>query len=93
MNLCWLGAINLFARMPKGARITLDANRIHYDEIKILGTFGFSPDNFKRASDLLASGELSIPGLVTSTIALDDVLMGIEAAARYEGVKTIVYMD
>jgi len=87
------GAINLFAGMPKGAQITLDANRIHYDEIKILETFGFSPENFKRAEDLLASGRLSISRLVTSIIGLDDVLAGIEAAARYEGVKTIVRMD
>ena len=54
------GAINLFAGMPKGAKITLDANHIHYDEIKVLGTFGFSPINFKRALDLLASGRLSL---------------------------------
>ncbi len=87
------GTINLFAGMPKGSQITLDANRIHYDEIKVLGTFGFSPGNFKRALDLLASSELSISRLITSTIQLEDVLEGIEAAARYEGVKTIIRMD
>jgi len=84
------GTINLFAGMPNGAQITLDVNRIHYDEIKVLGTFGFSPKNFKRALDWLASGGLSVSGLITSTIELDDVLKGIKAAARYEGVKTIV---
>jgi L-iditol 2-dehydrogenase len=33
-----LGAVNLFAGFPPGSAHTFDLNRIHYDEVRILGT-------------------------------------------------------
>jgi hypothetical protein len=33
-----LGRINLFAGFPPGSTHTLDLNRVHYDEVRILGT-------------------------------------------------------
>lgn len=84
------GAINLFAGMPRDAAITLDMNRIHYDEIKLTGTFGFGPDHFHRALDLLASGKLAVSGFITDRVSLADVKEALIAAGRYEGIKTVV---
>jgi L-iditol 2-dehydrogenase len=33
-----LGSVNLFAGLPPGSAHTFDLNRIHYDEVRILGT-------------------------------------------------------
>jgi threonine dehydrogenase-like Zn-dependent dehydrogenase len=33
-----LGSVNLFAGFPPGSSHTFDLNRIHYDEVRILGT-------------------------------------------------------
>jgi L-iditol 2-dehydrogenase len=90
---CKGGTINLFAGMPHGAEITLDVNRVHYDEIKILGTFGFGPNHFRRSLDLLASGKLPISGMITSTVTLDEIKEALKAAGRYEGIKTLVLVD
>lgn len=84
------GAINLFAGMPRDAMLTLPASRIHYDEITVLGTFGFWPAHFKRALALLASDDFVPSGFVTATVGLDGVLASLEAAGRYEGIKTVV---
>lgn len=87
------GAINLFAGMPPNAAITLDMNRIHYDEIKLTGTFGFGPDHFHQALDLLTSGKLDLSGFITNRVALSDVKQAIISAGRYEGIKTVVLAD
>jgi len=86
------GAINLFAGMPANATLTLDANRIHYDEITVLGTFGFAPEHFRQALSWLASEQMTTSGLVTATVALADVEDALDSAARYEGIKTVVVM-
>lgn len=83
------GAINLFAGMPAEAILALDANRIHYSEINVLGTFGFAPAHFRRALTMLAGGQLPVSGLVTGTVTLDGIKDALELAARFEGVKTV----
>ena len=65
---------------------------MHYDEIKILGTFGFAPDHFRRALDLLADGALIVSGLLTGKVTLDSAKDALGAAGRFEGIKTVVVM-
>ncbi len=86
------GAVNLFAGLPRDTIITLDPNRIHYDQVKILGTFGFGPDHFRRVADLLADGALDVSDLLTGRVALSDVKDALEAAGRFKGIKTVVMM-
>ncbi|MBK8021049.1 MAG: alcohol dehydrogenase catalytic domain-containing protein [Chloroflexi bacterium] len=84
------GAVNLFAGMPKDASLTLPINRIHYDEVAIVGTFGFGPPHFKKALDVLISGTPPMSGLFTHTAGLDDVGATLEAASRYEVIKAVI---
>lgn len=84
------GAINLFAGMPAGSTLAVDMNRIHYDEVVLTGSFGFGPEEFRSAVDLIATGKLDVAGLVTSSVPLDQTIEAIEKMARHEGIKTIV---
>jgi L-iditol 2-dehydrogenase len=84
------GAINLFAGMPAGSTLAVDMNRIHYDEIVLTGSFGFGPEEFRSALDLIATGKLDVAGLVTSSVPLDQAMEAIEKMARHQGIKTIV---
>ncbi len=84
------GAINLFAGMPTESTLALDMNRIHYDEVMLTGSFGFGPEDFRAAVDLITTGKLNVMRLVTSTVPLDETMQAIEKMARQEGVKTIV---
>lgn len=90
---CKGGAINLFAGMPQNTMLRVDPNRVHYDEITLLGTFGFTPRHFNRALDLLASGELAIAGLITDKVGLDNLEEALISAGQYEGIKTLVVLD
>jgi L-iditol 2-dehydrogenase len=84
------GAINLFAGMPAGSTLPLDMNRIHYDEIVLTGSFGFGPQDFKKALDLIATRKIDVARLVTSSVPLSDTISALEKLARQEGLKTIV---
>jgi L-iditol 2-dehydrogenase len=87
------GAINLFAGMPSGSTLALDMNRIHYDEVVLTGSFGFGPDDFRTAVDLISSGKLNVARLVTSSVPLADTISALKKLSRQEGVKTVVRCD
>jgi L-iditol 2-dehydrogenase len=88
--ICKGGAINLFAGMPRHTIMPLDMSRLHYDEIKLTGTFGFGPGDFHEALAFLASSKLDVSGFITSYAALADVKEALIAAGRYEGIKTVI---
>lgn len=79
--------------MPSGTIISPDLGHIHYQELKITGTFGFEPASFRKALDLLSSGDLDVDGFITGTVPLLEVREAIIAAGRYQGIKTVVEMD
>jgi L-iditol 2-dehydrogenase len=87
------GAINLFAGLPANAQITVDAHSIHYDEVFLTGSFGFTPKNFRQAVELLGTGKVDVSGIVTSTVDLDEVMLALEAAAEYQNIKTVALID
>lgn len=84
------GAMNLYAGLPKGQLITIDPNQIHYDEVRLVGTFGFRPRHFARAMEYLLKGSLDLQGMVSGAIALEDIKTTMDAIARHQGVKYIV---
>jgi L-iditol 2-dehydrogenase len=87
------GAVNVFAGMPKDAALSLPLNRIHYDEVRIVGTFGFGPQHFRRALDILAQNAALFQGLFTHTVRLDAIEPALQAASRFEGIKGVVVTD
>ena len=68
------GVINLFAGLPKEARLSVDPFQIHYNEVKLVGSFGLAPQNFKQAIELLATGKVNVAGIVTATVAIGEVI-------------------
>jgi len=84
------GAVNIFAGMPKDATFAMPIYRVHYDEVSVVGTFGFGPQHFRRALEVLSGGTLPIAGFVTQTVALEGIEAALQAASRYEGIKALV---
>ena len=84
------GAINLFAGLPRASTLTLDTYRIHYEEVRLSGTFGFGPEQFCKAFDWLATGQLNLQGLITRAVPLSKAREALDEASRYIGIKTIV---
>jgi L-iditol 2-dehydrogenase len=86
-----LGSINLFAGFPPGSSHDLDLNKLHYDEIRLLGTQNAPFHLYARAARMIPS----IPALdrvVTHRYRLDDAADAYAARLGREGLKSAVVM-
>jgi len=85
------GRVVLFGGLPKAnPMVMLDANRIHYGEIEVVGAFSYHPTYHKLALDLLARQVIPADLLVTHTFSLDQVSEAFETAASGQGLKVVV---
>jgi L-iditol 2-dehydrogenase len=85
------GKVLLFGGLPKASPMTtLDANRIHYGQIEVVGAFSYHPRFHKLALDLLADGSLPAGLLITHTFGLDEINHAYRAAASGEALKVII---
>src|ERR1035438_9640253 len=58
------GTVLLFAGMPEGARVSVDAYAVHYREVSITGSFHYTPRDVDAAFALLVEGEIPVSSLV-----------------------------
>jgi L-iditol 2-dehydrogenase len=88
------GTVVLFGGLRKAAPMTsLDANRIHYDEIRIIGSFSYHPEDHARALRLLERGQVDSAQVVTHTFPLDEVEAAFGAVAAGEALKVMVTVE
>ena len=60
------GRIGVFGGLPAAqSEVSLDMNRIHYGEIRLVGNFSYHPDYHRRALELLAAGAVRCDKLIT----------------------------
>lgn len=87
------GRVILFGGLPKAKPMTtLDANRIHYGEITVVGAFSYHPIYHEQALDALAYGQIPADLLVTHTFPLDQIDTAFQTAASGQGLKVMVTM-
>ena len=66
------GTVLLFAVYPQGATVAVSPFRINEDELRIVGSLN-NPSTHARALDLVASGRVSLEGVVSHRLALEDL--------------------
>jgi L-iditol 2-dehydrogenase len=85
------GRVSFFGGLPKTApTITLDANRVHYRELTIVGASGSSPAHNQQALDLIATGRVPVHDLITHRLPLAQVLDAIGIVAAGEAIKVTI---
>jgi L-iditol 2-dehydrogenase len=85
------GRISLFGGLPKDAPvIRLDANAVHYRELRIFGANGSSPEHNRRALELISSGAVPVADLITERMSLSDVHKAIETVASGTAIKVTI---
>ena len=85
------GKVILFGGLPKAAPMTtLDGNRIHYDQIEVIGSFSYHPTNHLQALDYLDRGIIPADKIITGNFTLDEVQKAYELADKGEALKVIV---
>ena len=85
------GLVNLFAGCPADARLALDAQRLHYEELTLTSSFHHTPASFRAAYRLIADGKLDPGAFITAEAgleALPEVLNGM--AGGGDGLKTAI---
>jgi L-iditol 2-dehydrogenase len=61
----------LFGGLPSGSRVSFDAARLHYDEIKLLSPFHFTPRAVRAAFDLLDARAIAVERLISARYDLE----------------------
>jgi L-iditol 2-dehydrogenase len=85
------GLVNLFAGCPAEARVALDAQRLHYEELTLTSTFHHTPQSFRAAHRLIADGEVAADAFITSDAPLASVPAVLRHLARGgDGLKTAI---
>ena len=87
------GKVILFGGLPKANPMTtLDGNRIHYDQIEVIGSFSYHPINHAQALEYLSRGIIPAEKIITAEFPLSDVQKAYELADSGEAIKAIVNM-
>jgi L-iditol 2-dehydrogenase len=67
------GLVNLFAGCPADARVALDAQRLHYDELTVTSSFHHTPESFRAAYKLIADGTVDPAAFISAEADLEAV--------------------
>lgn len=87
--------INIFGGLKSGSTITIDPNIIHYSEVRLVGTFGFSSENFMSSARMLASGKVDLSHLISHVFKLENADKAFELAANPtpDVIKVVIEME
>ena len=88
------GRCLFFGGLPKDrSHVSIDANQIHYKQLRIFGSTRSSIRQYRTCLKLVASGRLPLERLVTHRFTLDQYEEAFEAAAMGAGLKCVFEMS
>lgn len=81
------GTVVLFGGCRTDTTVTFNAERLHYDEITLKGTFHFTPDDVKKAQLLLRDRKISVQTLISGTVKLKEIQQAFMKLVSGAGIK------
>lgn len=82
--------INLFAGMPRGQTLLLDANWLHYNQISVTGTFSSTPKILKEATRIAADKTIDLSTIITHRYSLPEIEKAIDVTEKYRGLRAVI---
>lgn len=83
------GVINLFAGFPQGTAVDFDPNAVHYSEVTLTGSQNATPEQYRRALELLTlmpqAAELN-----THAFSIEDGPQAYKSRLGMDGLKSLV---
>lgn len=67
------GVVNFFGGPPRGTKVRLDTNRLHYGDITLKASFHHTPATCRTAFDLVTSGRFKCAEYITGRAGLDEL--------------------
>lgn len=83
------GVVNLFGGFPPGTAPPIDVNAIHYNELILTGSQNATPDQYRRAIQLLATTP-QVAQLNTHRFNIDDAQKAYSSRLGMDGLKSLV---
>ncbi|HVN68818.1 MAG TPA: alcohol dehydrogenase catalytic domain-containing protein [Candidatus Binatia bacterium] len=84
------GRVSFFAGLPGDARVSFLAARLHYDEVRLLAPFHFTPADVRVAYDLIASRAFELRRLVSDVYPLARIADAFAALDSGAGLKALI---
>ncbi len=81
------GQVLLFGGIPKGTAFAVDSYRLHYEEVRVLGSFHFSPRDVAKAREHLLSGELELDPLISGCVPLAQLPETLRRLQKGDGIQ------
>ena len=82
--------VEWFGGLPGGSQVEIDATRIHYDELTILGVYHLTPLSLERAFRLMCDGIINAQALVSHEVPLRNLEDGLKLMMSGQSVKVAV---
>lgn len=85
------GTICLFASLPVGqSMLQLDSRKIHYGELRVIGSSDSTADHVREAVSLMASGTIPAARLASDVLPLDAVFRAYELITSGEALRVVL---
>lgn len=84
------GSVNIFAGLSGEGWAELEANRIHYNQLRVTGVSDCSRSDYEAALRLIQSGMVDVSRMVTHRFPLAEVNAALDSTANGEGIKVAV---
>jgi L-iditol 2-dehydrogenase len=84
------GSVSFFAGLPADARVSFLAARLHYDEVRLLAPFHFTPADVRAAYELIVGRTLPLTRLISDVYALDRIADAFAKLDNGEGMKVLI---
>lgn len=92
----WQNAVNMvrkhgqvltFGGTKKGATVTIDCQKFHYEEINVKAIYHHTPYHIRRALTMLANRQIDGSMFITGEYPLSKTIDALESIGRQEGIK------
>lgn len=84
------GTVFIFGSAIQNPDLLINSDKIHYDQINIMGSSAYKPFHFSIALKLLKENRISVTPLITSTETLDKIKKALEEYSKPENLKIII---
>ncbi len=82
--------INMFGGLPKDSKVIIDPGLIHYQQVSLVGSFGFTHIQFRRALELMGGKRINVAQIITHTLPLERAEEGINLSIEQEALKVML---
>ncbi len=81
------GQVLFFGGLPRTTIFPTDSYRLHYEEVRMLGSFHFSPRDVAQARELLLSGALDLTPLITDCVPLGQLAPAMQRLSEGQAIQ------